>query len=136
MHEDILGRLRLDPGQRTIGQLTHAREAALHEIVRLRAYIERLHEAHAPQTARTDAAEEHNVRPGMLLRLTQSRDLLGVSRSTIYQWIAAGTFPPPVRVGDRAVRWRIEDVETWRCSLVASLIRQYALDRADGELQV
>lgn len=37
MRDDVLVRLRLDPGQRTIGQLLQDREAAFHEIVRLRA---------------------------------------------------------------------------------------------------
>ena len=40
MHEDILDRLRLDPGPRTIGRLLQDREAARHEILRLRACIE------------------------------------------------------------------------------------------------
>ena len=36
MTVDIADRLRLDPGQRTLGQLLQDREAALHEILRLR----------------------------------------------------------------------------------------------------
>lgn len=47
-------------------------------------------------------------------RLTELRELLGVSRSTIYNWIVEGTFPPSVHVSERAVRWRTEDIEAWR----------------------
>lgn len=35
-------RLRIDPGQRTLGELIQDREASLHEIRRLRAEIDRL----------------------------------------------------------------------------------------------
>jgi hypothetical protein len=50
MRNDILDRLRIDPGQRTLGQLLQDREAAAHEIGRLRSEIERLG-ARAPERA-------------------------------------------------------------------------------------
>jgi predicted DNA-binding transcriptional regulator AlpA len=31
--------------------------------------------------------------------------------------MADGSFPRPVRVSERAVRWRLEDIEGWRDSL-------------------
>jgi hypothetical protein len=37
--EDVLERLRMDPGQRTLGQLLQDREAAAHEIRKLRAAV-------------------------------------------------------------------------------------------------
>jgi hypothetical protein len=42
---DILNQLRIDPGQRTLGELLQDREAALHEIRLLRREIERLRHA-------------------------------------------------------------------------------------------
>jgi len=41
-------------------------------------------------------------------RLTELRELLGVSRSTIYNWIVEGRFPLSVHVSERTVRWRAE----------------------------
>lgn len=121
MHEDILSRLRIDPGKRTLGELLQDREAGVHEIVRLRAQIERLTAARAPRAAKSEGRNEEPVmRPGMLIRLTELIELLGVSRSTIYKWVNEGTFPSPVRISERAVRWRTEDIEAWRGSLVAS----------------
>jgi prophage regulatory protein len=118
---DILDRLTVDPGRRTLGELLQDREAALFEIRRLRADIERLRAMRIPRASKTDSAEaEPAMQPGMLIRLTELCELLGVSRSTVYKWMAEGTFPPPVRVSERAVRWRTEDIQAWRGSLVAS----------------
>jgi len=37
----------------------------------------------------------------------------GLSRSTLYDYIKAGRFPPPVRIGIRAVGWLASDVDAW-----------------------
>ena len=37
----------------------------------------------------------------------------GLSRSTIYLMIKAGTFPKPVKLGARAVGWREADILDW-----------------------
>ena len=39
--------------------------------------------------------------------------LVQLSRSTIYAKVKAGTFPAPIRIGARAVAWRLSDLETW-----------------------
>ena len=39
--------------------------------------------------------------------------LTGLGRSTIYRWVADGSFPPPVRLGPRAVAWRWSDLDQW-----------------------
>ena len=54
--------------------------------------------------ARTDKA---------LARRRQVEQLVQLSRSTIYAAVKAGTFPAPVRIGTRAVAWRVSDLETW-----------------------
>ena len=53
-------------------------------------------------------------------RLTELRELLGVSRSTIYNWIVEGRFPLSVHVSERTVRWRAEDIEAWRTRALLS----------------
>ncbi|WP_429584041.1 helix-turn-helix transcriptional regulator [Paraburkholderia youngii] len=37
----------------------------------------------------------------------------GLSRSTIYQRMKAGTFPPSVRLGAGAVGWRAADIDAF-----------------------
>lgn len=37
----------------------------------------------------------------------------GVGRSTIYLKVARGEFPKPVKLGARAVAWRVGDVRDW-----------------------
>jgi prophage regulatory protein len=39
--------------------------------------------------------------------------MTGLSRSTIYELIAAGNFPRQVRLGSRSVGWRLAEVEEW-----------------------
>lgn len=48
-----------------------------------------------------------------LLRRAEVEHITGMSRSSIYRLMHAGTFPAPVRVGTRAVRWRWRDIEAW-----------------------
>ncbi len=52
-----------------------------------------------------------------LLRLEDVVNLVGLGKSTIYAHIASGAFPPPVKVGDRAVRWRLSTIEEWMAGL-------------------
>jgi len=51
--------------------------------------------------------------PRLLARLPIVLKVTGLGRSTIYRWIADGTFPPPVRLGPRAVAWRWSDLDHW-----------------------
>ena len=56
------------------------------------------------------------VSPAILRR----RDVLqrvGFSRETLRRQVKAGTFPAPVKLGARAVGWRVEDVDAWLESL-------------------
>ncbi|MDR6383455.1 MULTISPECIES: helix-turn-helix transcriptional regulator [Paraburkholderia] len=48
---------------------------------------------------------------GAILRRTQVEIEVGLKRSTIYQRMQEGTFPRPVRLGERAVGWRAADIE-------------------------
>jgi len=47
------------------------------------------------------------------LRLTEIKNLTGLSRSTIYMRIAEERFPRPIKLGDRAVAWLERDINTW-----------------------
>jgi prophage regulatory protein len=48
-----------------------------------------------------------------LLRIKQVSKIIGVSRSTIYNWIARGDFPKPKQLGPRAVAWDSDDISDW-----------------------
>lgn len=48
-----------------------------------------------------------------LLRLPAILQRTKISRSQIYFLMKQGDFPKPIRVGKRAVRWRITDIENW-----------------------
>ncbi len=48
-----------------------------------------------------------------ILRLPQVKTRTGLSRSTIYMRIAAGSFPQSIRLGARAVGWIEADIDAW-----------------------
>jgi len=54
-----------------------------------------------------------------ILRRKQVEARTGLSRSTIYHYIKAGTFPRPVPLGPRAVGWLESDVSNWIAERVA-----------------
>lgn len=48
-----------------------------------------------------------------IIRLKEVIDSTGLARSTIYKYIAEGTFPKPVSLGDRCVGWVDSEVHEW-----------------------
>ena len=48
-----------------------------------------------------------------LLRREEVETRCGLARSTIYRLMRDGTFPEPVKVGPRAVRWPQSEIENW-----------------------
>ena len=47
------------------------------------------------------------------MRLEEVLEMCGISRSELYRQIADDRFPRQVKVGLRAVRWRLSEVEEW-----------------------
>ena len=47
------------------------------------------------------------------IRRQEVQELTGLARSTIYALVKAGRFPKPLRLGPRAVGWRLADVLAW-----------------------
>ena len=48
-----------------------------------------------------------------LMRLPEVIQLTGVSRSTIYRWMANGEFPKQISLGANTVAWLETDVGDW-----------------------
>lgn len=55
----------------------------------------------------------------VLLRLHQVRARTGLSRSEIYRRIAAGDFPKPIKLGERASAWAEHEVTAWIAARIA-----------------
>jgi len=47
------------------------------------------------------------------LRLPAVKQRTGLSRSSIYAKVADSKFPAPVRLTERAVGWRSDDIDQW-----------------------
>jgi predicted DNA-binding transcriptional regulator AlpA len=137
---DILARLRIDAGQLTLAALIQERALAAQEIERLRAQVEELGKQHAsPQhlahrPARNSGPDTRAIATARapiaandvggdqpppyfdrhaLLRLKEVCRLFGVSRATVYKRVAEKTFPAPLRISERSVRWRMAELADW-----------------------
>lgn len=63
-----------------------------------------------------DTARDLSLLRPEFMRLPQVLKWTGLGRTTIYRLVADGEFPRPVRVGLRAVAWRLNDLERWSAS--------------------
>lgn len=65
-----------------------------------------------------------NTAPAMgaliLERLPGVSARTGLSRSEIYRRIAAGDFPAPVKLGERASAWNAAEVDSWIAGRIAA----------------
>ena len=135
---DILARLRVDAGQLTLATLIQERALAALEIERLRARVDELGGRSAAllgrqgrtsrqarstpsvpiQTKGSNAEQTtRHLDRTALLRLKDVSQLFGMSRSTIYKRVSEKTFPAPMRISERSVRWRMADLEEWSSKL-------------------
>ena len=55
-----------------------------------------------------------------LLRLSEVRRRTGRCRSDIYRDIAAGKFPAPVKLGERASAWPEHEINAWITERIAA----------------
>ena len=46
-------------------------------------------------------------------RLSQLKEKLSVSRSSIWSWVKEGSFPKPIKLGKNCTAWNSEDVHAW-----------------------
>lgn len=51
-----------------------------------------------------------------ILRRPDVEARVGLSRATIYAKMSDGTFPKPIRLSERAVGWRTDDIDAWLAS--------------------
>jgi prophage regulatory protein len=55
-----------------------------------------------------------------LLRRPEVESKTGMRRSSLYDAIARGEFPPPVKIGKRASAWLEADIERWIADRIAA----------------
>ena len=60
--------------------------------------------------------------PGALIleRLPQVKARTGLSRSELYRRMAAGDFPAPIKLGERASAWNAVEVDSWITARIAA----------------
>ena len=48
-----------------------------------------------------------------ILRMSQLTEEVGLCRTSIENKVKAGTFPRPIKLGERAVGWLASDIDKW-----------------------
>lgn len=56
------------------------------------------------------------VEQDRVVRIKEVVKLTGISRTSLYRAMAAGTFPRQVDIGMRATAWMLSDVQAWLAS--------------------
>lgn len=56
--------------------------------------------------------QETNSKP-QFVRLKETIQITNFSRSSIYRGIRDGSFPVPVRIGERAIAFKLNELEKW-----------------------
>lgn len=54
-----------------------------------------------------------------VLRRRTVETLTGLARSTIYERMARGEFPRPIRLGPRTVAWLASEIDAWITARIA-----------------
>lgn len=69
-----------------------------------------------------DATAQTKRETGTLIleRLPRVKSRTGLGRSEIYRRIAAGTFPAPIKLGERASAWISVEIDSWITERIAA----------------
>ena len=59
-----------------------------------------------------------DLSPERLLRLADVRVRVGLGKTSIYEMVAQGLFPKPVRITSAAVRWSEREIDAWIAGMV------------------
>ncbi len=57
---------------------------------------------------------------GNLIRLARVREITALSRSSIYAYMAAGTFPAAIKISERSIAWEESAVREWVGARIAA----------------
>lgn len=57
--------------------------------------------------------EQKYIRIGGLATTAEKEGVIPASPATIWRKVKDGTFPKPVKLGERITAWKIEDVNAW-----------------------
>ncbi len=58
--------------------------------------------------------------PESIIKIRQVQARTGVSRSGLYQKVADGNFPKPIKLGARASGWILSEVDAWVAERIAA----------------
>jgi prophage regulatory protein len=67
--------------------------------------------------------EDRLDQPERLISFATIRDLVGLSRSTIWRLVRVGAFPPSIQISPGRRAWREADVRRWIESKIAGVGR-------------
>ncbi|WP_414462712.1 helix-turn-helix transcriptional regulator [Hyphomicrobium sp. DY-1] len=76
--------------------------------------------------------EQSQISPDRILRIRGVLEKVPFGQSKIYEMVAAGEFPAPVRIGSRSVAWRESEIDAWIASRPVITRKPYRRSRDTG----
>ena len=49
----------------------------------------------------------------LYVRVNQLTKLIPISKASVWRKVKEGTFPKPVKLGERITAWRMDEIEAW-----------------------
>ena len=68
-----------------------------------------------------------------IMPMREVLETLGVSKTTLYRWIHAGTFPAPLILGPQKRAWRESDISAWLASLQTVVVSDTTAHSVSGK---
>jgi prophage regulatory protein len=48
-----------------------------------------------------------------IMRIREVMEMVGIGRATIYRLLSRGDFPKPLKLGERSIGWREDEIQSW-----------------------
>lgn len=48
-----------------------------------------------------------------IMRIREVMETVGIGRATIYRLLSRGDFPKPLKLGERSIGWREDEIQNW-----------------------
>lgn len=62
---------------------------------------------------RDQTADPLSASPGRLIRFKELREMIPLSRTSVWRGVNAGTFPRPCRLSENVVAWKENEIVEW-----------------------
>jgi prophage regulatory protein len=60
-----------------------------------------------------NTATEHHSPSSIFIRMKRLVPRIDTGPTSIHRWVESGIFPAPIKIGPKAIAWRLSEIEKW-----------------------